>query len=152
MSNTVSNTANATAFIAAAAAASVAGLLGYPAIAHAACDQYAFPGDVVIVEEGTGWTVSFFATGHRFEGVDAQATNRRVGTAKPGTIDAWIRPGPNGRVTLHAYYNTTYSGEGRQVYVGDLGGDGKLRGVTDNGIRAESGIGWSTSTAMVCES
>jgi hypothetical protein len=118
------------ALIASAVALSTIGLLVTPPAAEAGpCKGWGFGGESVIVEPGTGWTVTFFANGTKASG-DATASNIR-GESKVGTISALVKGNKfNARLT---YKN----GQG-QGYNGTVN-DGVASGTTSNGIPNESG-------------
>jgi hypothetical protein len=105
------------------------------------CDQWAFPGDVLIREGGTGWDVAFSSTGQSAGG---RATATGPGGTKSGNISGGMTQG--GHVTLTVRYD---NGQFQQ-YVGDVGDDAKLHGVTHNNVPNESGIRWSTVFPISC--
>jgi hypothetical protein len=105
------------------------------------CDQWAFPGDVLIREAGTGWDVSFSSSGQSAGG---RATATGPGGTKSGNISGGMTKG--GHVTLTVRYD---NGQFQQ-YVGDVGDDAKLHGVTQNNVPNESGIRWSTVFPISC--
>jgi hypothetical protein len=133
----------------AAAAVGAAGFLTLPAPAYAdpmiplapPCQQWSFPGDVQIREAATGWDVAFSATGQSAGG---RATATGPGGSKSGNITGAMTKG--GHVELTVRYD---NGQVQQ-YVGDVGDDAKLRGVTRNNVPKESGIHWSTVFPISC--
>lgn len=108
-----------------------------------ACDGWGFPGTVMrIIEDGTGWTVSFNAGAKRMNGLPARAENSKTGESpRAGTVSGGFTSPTE--LSLTVVYP-----EGTQIYNGSVGGDGIARGVTAN--PPFDGIGWQTGSSFAC--
>jgi hypothetical protein len=144
------STANRSLSFVAATAVSAMGIFSVMSTAQGApmiplappCDKWIFPGYVAIQEVGTGWFVTFDSDGTEASG-KATAAPRR-GAKKFGTI--------SGRITgTHVELRVDYDNGQFQSYIGDVGDDAKLHGVTRNNQPRESGIRWDTVTPVYCE-
>ena len=113
-----------------------------PPAAAEPCNGWGFPGkDMVIIEDGTGWTVSFNAGAKRFS-LPARAENSKTGESpRTGTITG-------GMTSPTELSMTVVYPEGTQIYTGSVGGDGRARGVTAN--PPFDGIGWQTGSPLLC--
>jgi hypothetical protein len=127
---------------ASAAVISSVGLLACLAPAQALpCKQYGFPGKVVIIEEGTGWTVSFSLTGTSSLG-QATARNSKDGSTRIGKINGVITE-HNFVMLIIDYPKADGDAQGYQGYVGN---DGKPRGSTTY----YRGVNWTTQSPFSC--
>jgi hypothetical protein len=124
---------------ASAVAIGSAGLLICPPFAKAIdCIQWGFPGDVLIQEPGTGWSVFFSGTGSTIQGpATAKNTN---GEVRNGTISANIFSDDSVDIAVQ-------TPQGNQRYQGKVGGDGKASGKT---VGQYGGIPWVTQFPLSC--
>lgn len=114
----------------------------YPMLPLApACNQWAFPGDVTIREVGTGWDVNFSASGQQAGG--RAVAKHSAGQTKAGNLSGSIT---GDQVSIRVNYdNGQYQG-----YIGEVGDDAKLHGVTQNNQPNESNIRWDTVFPISC--
>ena len=141
----MSTTTKKRMFAAAAASAvaiSSAGLFICPPFARAIdCIQWGFPGDVLIQEHGTGWSVAFSGTGSTVLG-PAIAKNSKTGEApRNGTISANIFSDNSVDIDVQ-------TPQGNQRYQGTVGADGKASGKTT--LIPYDGISWVTQFPLSC--
>lgn len=108
----------------------------------APCQQYGFDGNTVIIEDGTGWTVSFEGKGQSLFGLPAYATNSKTGESPRNGITAGGFTSP-----IDISMKITYP-EGVQVYNGKVDSYGRARGVTAQ--PPFDGINWQIQNPLLC--
>ncbi|GFG51008.1 hypothetical protein CQY20_22370 [Mycolicibacterium agri] len=121
--------------IAATTTCSTMGLVAVAAPAQAiplfplapACNAWAFPGDVLIREGGTGWNVAFSSTGHTASG--RATASHESGQSKSGNISG-------GFTGSHVDLTVRYDNGETQRYIGDVdtNDNNKLAGKTANNV------------------
>ncbi|GFG52909.1 hypothetical protein CQY20_27775 [Mycolicibacterium agri] len=105
------------------------------------CKQYGFDGPVTILEDFTGWVVTFTSKGTVASG-QATATNDKTGEpTRTGTVTGGFTSPTDLRVTIQ------YP-EGTQIYVGSIFSDGSTQGYTAQ--EPFQGKTWRTAKLLSC--